>query len=370
MKFSIIGPVHPFRGGIAQHTTALNQALSQNHQTQIISFRRQFPGWLYPGATDRDPSQRPPIPGAEYILDPLYPWTWYRTLQSIRFYNPDLTIIQWWTTFWAIPDRVICRSLQKNKLRVAYLIHNVLPHETRPGDKILARLGLAGTDQFIVQNPHQKDRLLDLYPDASVQVCLLPSFPRLSDQMLNQPAARKQLKLDQNADIILFFGIVREYKGLRTLLQSMIQLKRSGFTPTLVIAGEFWENKQEYIRVINDAGLQNQVIIEDRYLPDAEAHLYFLSADVLVAPYTAGTQSAVTALAGSYGIPVIASQQIADGISPQGSSRVYRVPPGEADELAKVIRYVLNIQEGEKVEPPDPRKDWGRMVEVIEGIAA
>lgn len=370
MKFSIIGPLYPFRGGIAQHTAALNQALSQNHQTQVITFRRQFPGWLYPGATDRDPSQRPPIPGAEYILDPLYPWTWYRTLQSIRAFNPDLTIIQWWTTFWAIPDRVICSSLKKNKLRVAYMIHNVLPHETRLGDTMLARLGLGGTDQFIVQNPHQKDRLHDLYPDAAVRVCLLPGFPRLSSQILDRSTARERLNLDLNADILLFFGIVREYKGLKTLLQSLTLLKQSGLTPILVIAGEFWENKQEYIRVISNSGLQNQVIIEDRYLPDAEAHLYFLSADVLVAPYTAGTQSAVTALAGSYGIPIIASQQIADGISPQGSSRVYRVPPGEADELAKVIRYVLNIQEGEKVDPADPIKDWDRMVRVIEGIAA
>ncbi|TLM99460.1 hypothetical protein FDZ73_21815 [bacterium] len=144
MKIVLVGPVYPYRGGIAHYTTMLAKTLQDaGHDVKVISFKRQYPKWLYPGQSDRDPSGEPLTVPASYPLDPLYPWTWTRTVSSICRDKPDMVLFQWWTTFWAPAFAVVAAMLKRRRIRVGFLIHNVIPHEARPWDKILAKMALS-----------------------------------------------------------------------------------------------------------------------------------------------------------------------------------------------------------------------------------
>jgi hypothetical protein len=133
------------------------RALRQRgYPLRVISFRRQYLQWLYPGATDRDQSQQAIKTEAEYLLDPLSPASWQRTSRLIVADRPDLVAIQWWTTFWSLADAMLVRMLRQKGCRIIYIIHNVLPHEARPWDRWLARLALAPAQAFIVHTAAER----------------------------------------------------------------------------------------------------------------------------------------------------------------------------------------------------------------------
>ena len=146
----MIGPVYPYRGGIAHFTSALAEAIAgEGHEIKIISFKRQYPKFLYPGKSDRDPSAEVRPVAAEFILDPLYPWTWDKARQEIVKFEPELVVFQWWTTFWAPAYGSMARGLKKAGIKHVFLIHNVLPHEVRPWDRPLAQYALSTADTFL-----------------------------------------------------------------------------------------------------------------------------------------------------------------------------------------------------------------------------
>ena len=142
MKISMIGPVYPYRGGIAHYTALLAQALLQSgHDLQMISFERQYPAFLYPGESDKDPSANAIHIPARYLLDPLYPWTWQRAVREIRAAGPQLVLFHWWSTFWGPAYAALSHTLRRST-PVVFLIHNVFPHEIKPWDRGLASLAL------------------------------------------------------------------------------------------------------------------------------------------------------------------------------------------------------------------------------------
>jgi glycosyltransferase involved in cell wall biosynthesis len=176
MKICIVGPVYPYRGGIAHYTSRLAQALERHgHAIQVISFRRQYPALLYPGKTDKDPSSDAIRVPAQYILDPLYPWTWWQAAKLISGAKPDMALFQWWSTFWAPAYFGVARRL--SPVPVAFLIHNVLPHESKPWDASLARLALGQGRGFIVQTARERERLQQL-------VAIIPCIPHSRTRLL------------------------------------------------------------------------------------------------------------------------------------------------------------------------------------------
>jgi glycosyltransferase involved in cell wall biosynthesis len=338
-RITLIGPVWPYRGGIALHTTLTARALRQRgYPLQVISFRRQYPQWLYPGATDRDQSQEAIKTEAKYLLDPLSPLSWTRTAKAIAASQPDLVAIQWWTTFWSLPYAVLARLLRRKGCRLAYIIHNVLPHEAKPWDRWLARLALSPAQAFIVHTEAEKARLLDLLPGCDARVTPLPILGVFSGQAPDQAEARRALSLPSEEPILLFFGFVRPYKGLGVLLQALGILRQQGVRPYLAIAGEFWHDKQAYLEQIERLGLGDQVRVEDRYIPNEELGLWFSAADAAVAPYIEGTtQSAVASLLMGFGLPLILSEQVAQGVRETNLHNLIVVPTGDADALARAI---------------------------------
>jgi glycosyltransferase involved in cell wall biosynthesis len=380
MKIDLLGPVYPYRGGIAHYNASLARALSTaGHHVRLISFRRQYPTRLYPGESDRDPSVEPLRFPAEYILDPLYPWTWLSTARSILHEQPDLLIFHWWTTFWA-PAYTSLAWLIRKKVKTVYLIHNVIPHEARVWDRWLARSALRLGDIYIVQAPHERERLLKLLP-GRVQVIESPhpAYPPFGDQPLAKEDARQRLGLPISQPIFLFFGIVRPYKGLTHLLDALPRVQQPMH---LVVAGEFWDDITRYQEQIDNLGIQEKVTIYNHYIPNEEAHLLFSAVDGLIAPYIGGTQSGAAGLAIGYGMPMIISERVAAGLptgypasrsaetAAQHNGYAHIVPPSDTVALAHAIDSLITQLPSIKIHLTPTSDDWGRLVKIVEDIGA
>jgi glycosyltransferase involved in cell wall biosynthesis len=366
MKITLVGPVYPYRGGIAHYSALLARALiAHGHSVQVISFQRQYPGWLYPGRSDKDPSHQPLRTDAEYLLDPLHPGTWLRAGRRIVEINPDLVVVQWWTTFWAVPFAALSTYLRRKGLQVIYVIHNVLPHEQRFWDVWLAKLALGRSQAFIVQTEREDERLHALFPSALTRLCPHPIYNLFTDRKIPKQDARRRLGLPEDQFVLLFFGIVRPYKGLRYLLEALERLKRENLYSYLLVSGEIWGEKDEYTTRIEQLGLESQVRLDDRYIPDEEAAIMFSAADILVAPYIGGTQSGAAEMALGFGLPVIATQLVAAGLSTQDLSNVQVVPPGDVSALVSAIRVFRESHNNSVVAPEPLPDDWWRLVQVL-----
>ena len=341
MRVALIGPVYPYRGGIAHYTTRLARKLMETgHEVKVISFRRQYPAWLYPGESDKDPSATPLTVPAEYVLDPLYPWTWWQAVRAIDGFQPEVVALQWWTTFWAPALMGLGWMLRKKGLRPVFMIHNVLPHEQKAWDHTLARAALSQGLGFIVHTQREQERLQQILPHSTVKICPIPTYDNLATAM-PKAEARKLLDVPLEMPLLLFFGIVRAYKGLAILLESLGILRARGVNFHLLIAGEFWDDKATYLQQIERLQLGACVHIEDRYIPDEEVAQIFSAADVLVAPYVGGTQSAVASWGLGFGLPLIVSDQVARGIEATNQSGITVTPTGDYQRLADALESFI-----------------------------
>lgn len=372
MRIALIGPVYPYRGGIAHYTTRLYHTLQERrHRILLVSFKRQYPQWLFPGKSDRDPSKKPvTVQEAQYWIDSMNPFTWLATFFRIRAYQPEAIILQWWVTFWA-PAWWFLGTLCRLFLRcpLIFICHNVLPHEVHKWDPWLARLGLRPGTLFIAQSEAEKRLLLNLVPGAQVQVFPLPAFDMFSDQQISKELARQKLRLPQDLPILLFFGIVREYKGLADLLAALPRIREDMGQVRLLVAGEFWDDKQPYLDTIQQLDIDGSVVIDDRYIPNEEAGLYFSAADALVAPYRQVTGSAVIPMARAFGLPVITT--LLPGIAPIVDNETdLLVPPADPDALAAAAVRLLANNRGQP-QPSRPRVDrfsWEQLAALLEGM--
>ncbi len=333
MKLTIIGPVFPYRGGIAHFTTLLTRNLrEQGHDVQMVSFKKQYPQWLFPGKSDKDTGSGRVKVSAEYLLSPLNPFSWLRTFSAIKAFGPEMVVIQWWVTFWAPALGFLAKWLRRAGFPIEFIVHNTIPHEPRFFDPMLARFALKQGHQFIVMNNNEVQQLQDLLAaNLDITQCPLPVFSAFPDLNITQQEAREELLLPVDKRLILFFGIIRPYKGLRDLLTAMGTLKEQGHDLGLIVAGEFWEDKDCYLNYIKALDISDRVWIVDRYITDRETSLYFKAANLFVAPYIDGTQSATVKTALGFGMPVVVTRFAADKIV-KSLPELYRIVP-EADPV-------------------------------------
>jgi glycosyltransferase involved in cell wall biosynthesis len=373
MNIALVGPVYPYRGGIAHHTMMLAHALAPRHNLLTVSFKRQYPGWLYPGRTDKDPSRQPLRVEAEYLLDPFNPYSWWTTAERIGLFRPQIVVIQWWTTFWALGFGLLAHLLRAKGVPVLYLVHNVLPHELRKLDRGLALFALRRGNAFIAQSEQEGARLETFVPGARVAICPHPLYDMFVGQPVPKAEARRRLGLAGQRPVVLFFGFVRPYKGLQYLIDAIARLRHSGQEMWLVIAGEFWEDRAVYGRQIAELGLQDCVIISDRYVPNEEIGIYFSAADVVAAPYVTGTQSGAVQIALAFALPVVMTSIIAGGaFMAKWGGRVEVVAPRDVPALADAIsRSVLSGARQDCNEKCEPlHADWKCLTANIESCAA
>ncbi len=371
MNFTVIGPVYPYRGGIAHYTAQLIVALNKaGHNVQAISFKRQYPDWLYPGKSDKDPSRINWQIDAHYLLDPINPLTWWSTVEIINQQRPILVVFQWWTTFWAPAFACLGLLLRRKNIKIGYIIHNVLPHEQRFFDPFLAKMALSRGHVFLAQTEREKKKLLQLLPGRHVKVCNLPTYSFLADRKLPKEEARQKMRVPLSRPLILFFGIVRPYKGLKYLIDSIAILKSNNPKNLLfmIVAGEIWEDKAAYQKQIESLNLTDYIRLDDRYVPDEEAAVMFSAADVFVAPYIDGTQSAAVGMALGFDLPIVATDVVADGISEENRQYIRVVKAGDAEILAEAIQQA--ISEPKFTHPIHQGDDeWQRLTGILEEFA-
>jgi glycosyltransferase involved in cell wall biosynthesis len=373
MRLVLIGPVYPYRGGIAHYTTMLYRALQEReHQVLLISFKRQYPQRFFPGSSDKDPSRQPlRVEESKYWIDSLNPFTWLATFWRIRRYSPDMVILQWWTTFWA-PVWFVLGWMQRLFLRRQLLVlcHNVLPHEPRRWDPLLARMALSLGTRFIVQSREERDRLLGLVPDAKVTVVPHPVYDMFAGDRVPREEARRRLGLPLDQPVMLFFGMVREYKGLEDILAALPKLQASLERLTLVVAGEFWDDKRPYLELIDRLGVGEWVIIEDRYIPNEEVSFYFSAADVLIAPYRKITGSGVVQMARGFGLPVITTAVGGMAEVRANGGMGVLVPPGDVEALGQaILHFFLKGPTGaanRNIETDHPTVAWHLLISAVE----
>ena len=359
----LVGPVYPYRGGIAYFTTQLGLELrAAGHPLRAVSFARQYPAWLYPGKTDKDPSSEHPSLEAEFLLDPLYPWTWLRAARAIAAGHPALVFIQWWTTFWGPALFCLAALLRARGIPLAFIVHNVIPHEARFYDRWIGKAVLSRAQASVCLSPKEEQRLRELLPGMAVYAGQLPSR-RLSQVRLERGEARARLGLPARGAVLLFFGIVRPYKGLGLLLEALALLAQAGPRPCLLVAGEFWEDEAAYRRQVAGLGLEEQVRITNRFIPNEETALYFSAADLFVAPYLEGTQSGVIRVALDYGLPVLASDRIITEALP-GVVALETFPAGDAPALAAALAAGLRRPPPEPAAAPSD--GWPELLQVLE----
>ena len=379
MRICVVGPTYPYRGGIAHYTTLLVKHLREaGHWTQLYSFTRQYPTWLFPGKTDKDPSETPLKVECEYVLDPINPLTWWRLCRKVRADAPDLLILQWWVPYWTPSLTAISRWIKRRtKIPIIYICHNVVPHDGGGVlDRRFAITVLRQGDAFVVHSEQDRHRLHALLPEARIYKSFLPTYAELAEQSDAEPGdrLRSQLGLPDQTPILLFFGFVRPYKGLDYLIQAL-PLVLQQLRVHLLVVGEFWGSSEFYERYIREYGVEQAVTLVNRYVPNEDLGQYFALADVVVLPYISATQSGVVQLAFGFGKPVITTRVGGLHEVVQDGENGLIVPPQDEVALADAIvrfyredvapRLRANIAESR-------RKDsfsWQSLVETIESAA-
>lgn len=380
MRICVVGPTYPFRGGIAHYTTLLVQHLrAAGHHAPLFSFTRQYPRWLFPGKTDRDPSDTPLKVECEYILDPSNPLTWWRLYRRVRAEQPQLLVLQWWVPYWTPCLTTIAHLIKRNtRIKIVFICHNVVPHEGGGViDRRLALTVLRRGDALVVHSEQDRHRLLALLPQARVYKAAIPTYAPLAGQGEGQAGRdlRRELRLPAGAPIILFFGFVRPYKGLEYLIQALPLVRQRIPDAHLLVVGEFWQAPEFFQRYAEEYGVGDALTIVNRYVPNEDLQPYFALADAVVLPYVSATQSAVVQLAFGFGKPVITTrvgglhEVVEDGVTG------LIVPPQDEQALAAAIVRYFEQGLGEPMAANVRRVgaeqtfSWQQLVGTLEGAA-
>jgi glycosyltransferase involved in cell wall biosynthesis len=343
MKITVIGPTYPFRGGIAHYTSLLVQHLRQRHQVRLISYLKQYPKWLYPGNTAMDPS---PDSSAlrvenERVLAPLNPLTWWRAFRMIERDRPDLLLLQWWTPFWSPMLFFLTRMMKRHQMttHTIFLCHHIIAPDGGIFDWYLARRILWRGHAFIVMSEEDFALLRRALPKVRIAGTTHPPYDVFSHAPLPREQARAQLGLAHDEPVLLFFGFVRRYKGLRNLIRALAKV-REQLPARLLVVGEFWEDERPYRELVRQLDLESAVEFNNAYVPNEKMTVYFSAADAVVLPYLEATQSGVAQVALGFETPVIATAVggLAETIVDGQNGLIVR--PGDNDALSEaIVRY-------------------------------
>jgi D-inositol-3-phosphate glycosyltransferase len=325
MKIVLISPAHPLRGGIAASSERLAAELQNaGHEVVIYSFALQYPAFLFPGKTQFTEDPAPTGLKIKTRLNAVNPFNWIITGLRIARERPDHVIVRFWMPFFGPCLGTVLRTgrwFSKKKFSRTALTDNFVPHEKRPGDLLLARYFAGACEDFVVMSKSVGDDIRNFGigrqgANLRIRYAPHPIYDNYGDQM-DQAGARRQLNLDAGAPLVLFFGLIRAYKGLDLLLEALAS------TPDVqaVVAGECYEDWGVYQRMIDKNGLSDRVRVFNEFIPSAQVRVFFSAADLVVQPYKSATQSGISQIAYHFEKPMIVTavgglpEIVEDGVS-------------------------------------------------------
>lgn len=372
MKITLIGPAYPLRGGIAHSNTMLAEALSSRHDTETITFKRQYPSILFPGKTQEETDARPHASAAPRLIDSVNPFNWITIGSLIRDKRPDLLITRFWLPFFGPCFGTIARRARSNgQTRVICVCDNILPHERRPFDIAFTRYAFRAVDGFIVQSGAVERDLNRFWKGAAYRNVPHPIYSQFGKSIATGEA-RRVLGITASR-VLLFFGYIRRYKGLDILLEALSRVPRD-MGVHLLVAGEFYDDERTYRNQIQSLNLTDRVTIRSEYIPAEEVTNCFSASDVLVLPYRSATQSGIAQIAFNFNTPIIATDVggLAEVVREDHTGLI--VPPEDPDALARaIVRFYESGRQTmyrEHIKKEKLKYSWENMVAGIEELAA
>jgi D-inositol-3-phosphate glycosyltransferase len=306
MKIALLGTAYPYRGGLASYNERLaSEFMKQGHEVIIYTFSLQYPDFLFPGKTQFSDE---PSPKGLHILrriNSMHPLNWLKVGNQIGKSKPDMVIVNYWLPLMGPCFGTIMRRVKRNKhSKIIALIHNMIPHESRPGDAFFSRYFVKPVDGFLAMSESVIQEIEHFDHSKPKTLSPHPLFDNFGPRQTRENALQK-LGFDPDYRYVLFFGLVRKYKGLDLLLKAFSDARLRKLNIKLLIAGEYYDDRKIYQNLIRELHLSDHIIEIDRFIQDTEVKYYFGAADLVVQPYKSATQSGVTQIAYHFNTPMV-----------------------------------------------------------------
>ena len=373
MRIIIVGTSHPYRGGIAAFTDRLaKEFANEGVDIELVTFKLQYPSFLFPGKTQYSDAKAPEGFQIERKVNSINPLNWIKVGKDIRKKNPDIVIFTYWMSFFAPCFSKIAKVVKKNRhTKCIGLIHNIIPHEKSVLDKLFAPRFVKAMDGFVTLSKSVLDDVKSL-DNQNKPKCFVPHplYDHFGEIMARNEAI-KHVGLDENYRYMLFFGLVRAYKGLDLLLDAIADERLRKFNVKLIVAGEFYEDPKPYLEQVEKHGLSDLVVIKNQYIRDDEVKYYFNIADIVVQPYKSATQSGVTQVAYHFMKPILVTNVGGLGeIIPNGKVG-YVVEPNSSSIADALVDFYENERYNTFVEGMKEEKmkyQWSNMTAAIKNL--
>ena len=303
-KVIIIGPAHPYRGGIANFNNSLADAFFKNgDDIEILSFKLQYPSFLFPGKTQFESSDPPKNIKIKSIINSINPFNWFNVAREINRKNPDFVIIRYWLPFMGPCLGSIARLLNK-KIKILAITDNIIPHEKRFGDFFLTKYFVSSCDAFVTLSASVLEDLTQFTKSKNKKFTPHPIYDTFGEK-IDKSVAKKNLELNINDKYLLFFGFVRKYKGLDLMLHAMSDQRIKDLGVKLIVAGEFYDNIDFYLDLINELDIDSNIILKSDFIDERDVKNYFCASDMITQTYRTATQSGVTQIAYHFERPML-----------------------------------------------------------------
>lgn len=367
----MIGPVYPYKGGISHYTGAMVRNLKKDFDVKTVSYKMQYPKIMFRKEQKDYDNDVLKIDDAQFLINTANPFNIIGSAMKIRKMKPDFLIMQWWHPYFS-PCYMLLSSVLR-KIPKLFVCHNVFPHERFPMDRFLTKRVLKKGAGFITHSKMDADDLKSIVSRPNYETTVLPTFNAFKIKDMSRDEARSTLRIPDDRKILLFFGFVREYKGLKHIINAMPEIVRHDSSIQLMIVGEFGSDKTDYMNLIEKSGVSSSITVVDGYIPDKEIEKYFAACDLVVLPYESATQSGIVQIAYSFEKPVIATEVgglpevVIDG------KTGYIVPPKNPKALGEaVLRFFTDgkaAEFGDNVRAEAYRYSWDRMNEVVKRLS-
>ncbi|KPL01448.1 MAG: hypothetical protein AMK75_04875, partial [Planctomycetes bacterium SM23_65] len=338
MKVTMVGTLPPIKG-VSDYCIQQTEVLSRRLDVDFVNFSHIYPERLYPGGTketDETFQRRDSVRlTVRAYLDWFNPLGWFWTGLTA---SGDVLHVHWWTFYLAPVMVAICAAAKLRRIPVVMTVHNVLSHESGPLDRLLTRIAFRLPDRFIVHTEENRRQLADIFGVARERTTIIPHgvYTFYDDAAISREDARRELGLSEDERALLYFGHIRDYKGLDVLLHAFDVVRREIPSARLIVAGTCWTDWRSYQRVIDERGLGDRVRLDIGYIESSKVKVYFRGADLMVLPYLHfEAQSGPGNIALAFGVPMVVT---ATG----GLPKLVRdpdavAPPGDAEKLAQAI---------------------------------
>lgn len=366
MKITLLGTAYPFRGGLAAFNERLaKELMDEGHDVDIITFTTQYPSILFPGKTQYSSETAPKGLTIRRMMGSINPFSWIRTGRKIRKEAPDYLVIKFWMPFMAPCLGTIARIARKNgKTKVITILDNLIPHEKRPGDNILIKYFCGSVDRYVAMS---KSVLSDIDKFDKAKPRTFSPHPLYDNfgEAVSREEACTRLGLDPADTHLLFFGLIRDYKGLDLLLKAYPSVSNKA---KLIVAGEFYSGAERYHALASELGIEDKVIWRTEFVPDSEVKYYFCAADLIVQPYKTATQSGVTQIAYYFNKPMLVTNVggLAE-IVPDG--KVGYVTQADSSAIAYALKNYIELLPDftEGIKDEKEKYSWSSMAGAVIG---